>query len=434
MLFRHIARRLAAQGTPLCIEMPDGSVLGDVADPPPYAPAAPRMVLRDPDAFARRVGADGLIGFGEAYMAGDWTSPDLAAMLTVLAGRMTDLVPPRLQFLRRAFVRHRPTGERNTAANARRNVSEHYDLSNEFFATFLDETMTYSSALFTGDGTSTVTGSGTAPFPLSLPEQTDLAAAQRDKIDRLLDAAGVGEDTRLLEIGTGWGELCVRAAARGAGVRSVTLSGEQQAEALLRVEDAGYADRVEIDLCDYRDVGGRYDAIVSVEMLEAVGHEYWAEYFRTLDRLLETGGRIAVQAITMPHERMLRTRETYTWIQKYIFPGGFLPSTRAITDTAEQHTGLRVRERLSFGEHYAHTLRLWDQRCEARSGRIAALGFDEAFRRMWHFYLCYSEAGFRSGYLDVQQIVLDRPGDERRRASIGSADAGSGRRPGKDYR
>nr|WP_233266681.1 cyclopropane-fatty-acyl-phospholipid synthase family protein [Tomitella fengzijianii] len=451
LLFRRIARRLAAQGTPIRIELPDGTVIGDAAEPSPELPPAPRMILHDPTAFARRVGADGLIGFGEAYMAGDWASPDLDAVLTRLATRMTDLVPPRLQGLRRLYVRARPQRERNTAENARRNVAQHYDLSNDFFALFLDGTMTYSSGLFGAPGepgsasgeagthataapATAAPASATAapatvtapPVPDPPPGWIDLAAAQRVKIDRLLDAAGVGPGTRLLEIGTGWGELCIRAAARGASVRSVTLSEEQQAEASSRVRAAGYADRVRIDLCDYRAVDGRYDAIVSVEMIEAVGHEYWTGYFRAVDGLLAPGGRFALQAITMPHDRMLRTRDTYTWIQKYIFPGGFLPSAQAIESVARRNTGLRVRESMSFGPHYAHTLRLWDRRSQTHSRRIAALGFDRTFRRMWHFYLCYSEAGFRSGYLDVQQIVLDRPGEHTAAARCGGPDGESG--------
>lgn len=403
-LFRRAARDLAAQGTPIRIEFPDGTVIGDESDPRCGSAPAPRMILRDPESFARRVGADGLIGFGEAYMAGDWTSPDLSGVLTTLASRMAELVPRPLQGLRRLYVRPRPAGERNTTRAARHNVAHHYDRSNALFGSFLDETMTYSAALFPGG----------PEGPGDLAATADaLAAAQRNKIDRLLDRAGVGEGTRLLEIGTGWGELCVRAAARGALVRSVTLSEEQRREARRSVDASGYADSVRIDLCDYRELAdgaaGAYDAIVSVEMVEAVGHEYWRNYFAALDRLLAQGGTVAIQAITMPHDRMLRTRDTYTWIQKYVFPGGFLPSTEAIEHNVREYTSLHVAERFCFGAHYARTLRMWDERCEANGRRLDALGFDRDFRRMWHFYLCYSEAGFRSGYLDVQQIVLTRP-------------------------
>ncbi|WP_245816232.1 class I SAM-dependent methyltransferase [Rhodococcus maanshanensis] len=382
-LFRRAAGRLEIR-----VEYPDGAIVGagDRRD------ILPRMIIRRPDAFAARLADGGLIGFGEAYMAGDWTAPDLAAVLTAFAAGVETLVPRPLQRLRRLFAAAQPAGELGTEQNARSNVSRHYDLSNELFELFLDETMTYSAALFDG---------GQIGWD-------QLANAQRRKVDRLLDAAGVGPGTRLLEIGTGWGELCIRAARRGATVRSVTLSTQQQALARRRVAEAGHADSVWIDLLDYRAVEGEYDAIVSVEMIEAVGHRFWETYFATLDRLLAPDGTVALQAITMAHDRMLATRDTYTWVHKYIFPGGCLPSTQAIEAVTSRHTTLRVRELTSMGLHYAETLRLWKERFAARGAEVAALGFDEIFRRMWLFYLAYSEAGFRSAYLDVQQIVLDR--------------------------
>ncbi|BAH50533.1 class I SAM-dependent methyltransferase [Rhodococcus opacus] len=402
--------RRAAADLDVRIEYPDGTLVGARRE----QEILPRMIIRNPDAFARRVGTGGLIGFGESYMAGDWTSPDLAAVLSVFASRMATLIPRPLQRLRALYVAKHPAQERNTEQNTRSNISRHYDLSNEMFETFLDETLTYSSALFS----STPARVGQvrdvtvlrAPVPQVAPKWDDFVDAQRRKIDRLLDEAGVGAGTRLLEIGTGWGELCIRAAERGAVVRSVTLSSEQQSLARRRVAEAGHSDAVQIDLLDYRNVDGEYDAIVSVEMIEAVGHQYWATYFRVLDRLLAPGGRVALQAITMPHDRMLQTRNTYTWVHKYIFPGGFLPSTEAIESITAEHTALRVRERLSMGQHYAETLRLWKERFAAHSSQAEELGFDETFRRMWHFYLCYSEAGFRSGYIDVQQLVLDKTG------------------------
>ncbi|MEV6278831.1 cyclopropane-fatty-acyl-phospholipid synthase family protein [Nocardia sp. NPDC051832] len=382
-LFRRAVSRI-----PLRVELPNGSVLGAGA----RTEMLPRLIIRDPAAFFARLGGQGLIGFGESYTAGEWTAPDPAAVLSVLAARITRLIPAALQGFR-GVLPARPARELGTAANNRANVAHHYDLSNELYQLFLDETMTYSSALFEDPGR--------ASWEL-------LAAAQRRKIDQLLDAAGVGAGTKVLEIGTGWGELSIRAAARGATVHSVTLSDQQVRLARNRVAAAGFADAVRIELCDYRDVRGEYDAIVSVEMIEAVGYRYWPVYFETLDQRLAPGGRVALQAITMPHDRMLATRDTYTWIQKYIFPGGFLPSTEAIT-AATGHTRLRVRERYCFGPHYAQTLRLWRERFDARAADVAALGFDALFRRLWQFYLAYSEAGFRSGYLDVQQIVLDRP-------------------------
>ncbi|TQC43473.1 methyltransferase domain-containing protein [Rhodococcus sp. WS4] len=402
--------RRAAADLDVRIEYPDGTLVGARRE----QEILPRMIIRNPAAFARRVGTGGLIGFGESYMAGDWTSPDLAAVLSVFASRMATLIPRPLQQLRALYVAKHPAQERNTEKNTRSNISRHYDLSNEMFETFLDETLTYSSALFS----STPTRVGKvrdvtvlrAPVPQITPRWDDFADAQRRKIDRLLDEACVGAGTRLLEVGTGWGELCIRAAERGAVVRSVTLSSEQQSLARRRVAEAGHSDAVQIDLLDYRNVDGEYDAIVSVEMIEAVGHQYWATYFRVLDKLLAPGGRVALQAITMPHDRMLQTRNTYTWVHKYIFPGGFLPSTEAIESVTAEHTSLRVRERLSMGQHYAETLRLWNERFAAHSSQAEELGFDETFRRMWHFYLCYSEAGFRSGYIDVQQFVLDKTG------------------------
>lgn len=385
-LFRSIVAKLDVR-----VEYPDGTVIGAGKG----SDILPRMIIRRPESYNRRLGTHGLIGFGEAYMAGDWTSPEPAAVLTVFARRMANLVPRSLQRFRRTFVTRPPASEHGSQENTRSNIAKHYDLSNDLFELFLDETLTYSSALF--------------PEPLQEPVRWEqLADAQRHKIDRLLDAAGVGNGTRLLEIGTGWGELCIRAAERGAIVRSVTLSSGQQELARRRVHAAGYSDTVQIDLLDYRTVEGEYDAIVSVEMIEAVGHHHWETYFRTIDSLLAPGGRVALQAITMPHDRMLETRNTYTWVQKYIFPGGFLPSSEAIEAITARATTLRIRESLSMGAHYAETLRLWEDRFGSRRARALELGFDEIFCRMWQFYLVYSEAGFRAGYIDVQQIVMDR--------------------------
>lgn len=346
------------------------------------------VTIHRPDEFFARLGRDGLIGFGEAYLTGAWDAEDLTGFLTALASHVSDLVPGPLQRLRPLVFRGTPSTHRPSQDHTRELIAHHYDLSNDLFRLFLDESLTYSSALF--DGTD------------------DLHEAQLRKIDRLLDAAGVGAGTRVLEIGTGWGELAIRAAARGATVRSVTLSTEQQALARERIAAAGLAHRVDVELCDYRDVTGTYDAVLSVEMIEAVGWEYWETYFRTLDRVLAPGGRIGIQAILMPHDRMLATRGSYTWINKYVFPGGFLPSARVIDEITARHTSLRVVDRLAFGPDYAETLRRWDDAFLARRDEVLALGFDETFLRMWHFYLCYSRAGFASGYLDVQQLTLAR--------------------------
>ncbi len=386
--------RRAAARLPLRLVYPDGTVIG-AADP--MSAVKPTLVIHQPDALARRIGRHGLIGFGESYMAGEWSSEDLVEVLTVFATSVADLVPSTLQWLRPIAPAFRPRWRGPSRDQARRNIAEHYDLSNDLFAEILDETMTYSCALFT-----------------RLPASSeDLATAQRRKIDRLLDMAGVQQGSRVLEIGTGWGELCIRAATRGAHVRSVTLSVEQQRLARHRVAAAGLSDLVQIDLRDYRDIEGcddAYDAVVSVEMIEAVGYRSWPRYFATLERLVRPGGRVGIQAITMPHARLLASRNTHTWIQKYIFPGGLLPSTQAISGITERHTGLRTVDMTSLRPHYAETLRLWRERFMQRRDALAHLGFDEVFGRMWELYLTYSEAGFRSGYLDVYQWTFAREG------------------------
>jgi cyclopropane-fatty-acyl-phospholipid synthase len=209
----------------------------------------------------------------------------------------------------------------------------------------------------------------------------------------------------VLEIGSGWGSLAIRAAQRGARVTAITLSCEQMRLARERVAAAGLSALVEVRVQDYREAGGEYDAIVSVEMIEAVGEEYWPTYFGVLDRRLAPGGRVALQSITMPHDRMLASRSTYTWIHKYIFPGGLIPSDDAVR-AATRATRLRVADSRSYGLHYAETLRLWRERFNRRADEVETLGFDRIFRRMWNLYLAWSEAGFRSGYLDVRQYLL----------------------------
>jgi len=382
--------RAAAARLPIRVRLSDGRQFGS------GGPDAPLMMVHNPAAFYTRVGAGGLIGFGESYMAGDWHCEDLTGLLTVFARHVGDLVPTPFQRLRGLAVRRQPAGDDQDKDGARRNIGRHYDLSNDFFALFLDESMTYSSALFEP-------GAGGSP----VAADRLLGQAQRRKIDRLLDEARVGPGSRLLEIGTGWGELAIQAARRGATVRTVTISAAQHELAARRVAEAGLADQVSVELRDYREVDGEYDAICSVEMIEAVGDRYWDTYFARLDQLLAPGGRVALQAITMPHERMMASRRTYTWIQKYIFPGGLIPSVTAIEDSLSR-TSLRVTGRHDFGEHYAETLRIWRDRFSARGDEVAALGFDEVFRRMWLFYLCYAEAGFRAGYLNVSQLTMGR--------------------------
>jgi cyclopropane-fatty-acyl-phospholipid synthase len=351
----------------------------------------PVMRIVRPQAFFARLGDSGTIGFGEAYMAADWVTDDLPGVLAAFAGNLRGLIPLSLQRLRHAVLSRQPGHHDNTIEGARQNIHRHYDLSNELFRLFLDETMTYSCALFSGDPANST---------------DSLAVGQRRKIDRLLDAAGVADGTRLLEIGTGWGELALRAAARGANVTTLTISTEQAALANERIAAAGLADRVDVQLLDYREAAGQYDAVVSVEMIEAVGANHWDEYFGTIDRVLAPGGRVGLQAILQDDATVTATQDTYTWIRKYIFPGGQCASVEAIERTLAAHTSLTIADRYSFNRHYAQTLHRWRVRFEERAADVDALGFDETFRRMWSFYLAYSEAGFRTGYLDVQQMTL----------------------------
>jgi cyclopropane-fatty-acyl-phospholipid synthase len=355
------------------------------------AGADPVMRLVRPARFFERLGDSGTIGFGEAYMAGDWVTDDLPGVLSAFAANMRRLIHPTLRRLRHAVLSRQPWQHDNTIEGARDNIHQHYDLSNELFKLFLDESMTYSSALFAGD-------------PARSPDS--LADAQRRKIDRLLDTAGVGDGTRLLEIGTGWGELAMRAAARGAQVTTLTISTEQAEFANRRIAAAGLTGRVDILLKDYRQVSGRFDAVVSVEMIEAVGANHWAEYFRAIDRSLAPGGRVGLQAILQDDDIVRATKDTYTWIRKYIFPGGQCASVEAIERTLAAHTSLKIVDRYSFNRSYAETLHRWRVRFEEQAAAVDALGFDETFRRMWSLYLAYSEAGFRTGYLDVQQMTI----------------------------
>lgn len=389
------------RGLDLRVTLPDGTVLGR------GGPEAPALVIRT-ERFFDRVGTDHTIGVGEGYLAGEWgpaPGTDLAEALTPLAEVLPGLVPGWLKRFRRVVEARHPTTEAGDTAGARSNVSRHYDLSNALFATFLDETMSYSGAWFADP----------ALTPAETPSQDPadaLARAQRRKVDGILDLAGVATGTTLLEIGTGWGQLAIQAADRGAEVTSVTLSREQLELAARRVAQAGHAERVDLSLRDYREVPGTYDAVASVEMIEAVGHDYWDDYFAAVARTLRPGGRFALQAITMSHEAMLSSRHAYTWIHKYVFPGGLIPSVEAIEASAGR-AGLVIEERRSLGPDYARTLWHWRQRFAERAEEVEALGFDARFRDVWEFYLAYSEAGFRSGYLDVWQFGLRAGGAGR---------------------
>ena len=377
-------------GMPLRLRYPDGTEVGG------GGPDAPVLEVVRPAALYRRLETHPKIGLGEAYLAGDWRAApgtDLAQALMPFAARMGALVPKPLLSLRGLVDRALPSHQRNTLAGSRSNISAHYDLSNELFAAFLDPSMSYSSAMFD-------------PHRPLLAQ--DLHEAQLRKVDAVLDAASVRSGSRVLEIGTGWGELAIRAALRGTTVTSVTLSAEQRDLARKRIAEAGVTELVDVRLQDYREVTGQFDAIVSVEMIEAVGEEYWQTYFQRIDALLAPGDAVAIQAILMEHHRLMATRGSFGWIQKYIFPGGLIPSLQSIHEVTRDATDLRVERVQAFGGDYAETLRRWRETFLAQWPSINSQGFDETFRRMWEFYLAYCEAGFATHYLDVVQIRLSR--------------------------
>jgi cyclopropane-fatty-acyl-phospholipid synthase len=375
---RRLAARAAiqfmARRLPISIELPDNSVIGaGKLD-------APVVKVKNARNFFSRIGG-GTAGFAESYIAGDWDCADLPGLFAVLAAHLPELMSAPVRALRRVYIPRTPADEDDTVEGAR--------LSNDFFRLFLDSSMTYSSGLFE---------------PGDILEQ-----AQIRKIDRLLDLTGTGPGTRLLEIGTGWGALALRAAARGAVVTTVTNSEAQWRRAGRRIADAGVTDRVDARLSDYRQITGDYDAVISVEMIEAVGIRYLPEYFRVIDRVLAPGGTAGIQSITMPHDQMLVTMNSQSWIHKYIFPGGQIPSRQAIAEAAAG-TGLRLDSEFSMGRHYATTLGHWRDRLAYSQEDVLALGFSAAFLRMWDLYLAYSQGGFLAGYLDVWQLGLTRSG------------------------
>ncbi len=371
----------------LTVLLPDGSrhVYGD-----PASPHVGEIRVHDESAAVRML-VGGEIGAGEAYMDGLWSSPDLPALLAVAALNREALALPRgwwrLPLRLQKTLAHRM--RRNTLAGSRRNIQAHYDLGNDFYRLFLDETLTYSSAVFTG------------------PDQS-LADAQRNKYRVVAEGAGLRGGEHVLEIGSGWGGFALYAAGElGCRVTSVTVSPAQQRLATERVRAAGLSDRVSVELRDYREIEGTYDAIVSIEMLEAVGSEFYTTFFEACDRALRPGGRMSLQVITFPDAAYENQRQGANWIQTYIFPGGLLPSL-AVIERSLHGTHLLVRHVDDIASSYVLTLRAWRAAFFAHLGEVLALRFDERFTRMWDFYLSISEAGFATGVTQDLQIVLEK--------------------------
>jgi cyclopropane-fatty-acyl-phospholipid synthase len=359
------------------------------------APGVNALVRVRDHAMWTRLMRDGDIGLGEAYMLGLWDSPSVTDVIRLFIDNREhlddlDVVTAALgRIANRLLHVARP----NTARGSRRNIGAHYDLSNDFFQLWLDPTLLYSSGIYAS------------------PDDT-LEQAQLRKLHKLIGMARIGPQHHVLEIGSGWGAFALEAVRRtGCRVTSVTVSQRQLELAQQRAQAAGLADRITFELRDYRDLQGQYDRIVSIEMLEAVGHRYLGRFFSTCERVLKPDGLMALQVITIPDQRYDAYRKGVDWIQKHIFPGGHLPSLEAITRAMTASSRLVVEELDNIGIHYARTLREWRASFLARRDEVRKLGFDEIFLRKWDYYLCYCEAAFASRTLNNLHLLLTRPGN-----------------------
>ena len=379
----------------LTLQLPDGMLrhFGHGEDGAPVA----AITLKNWNVFGAAF-KSGDIGFAESYVAGDWTTPHLTDLLKLfIANRQQIEGMVYGTWAGRLLFRLKHLLNRNTRANSQKNIHAHYDLGNDFYGLWLDPTMNYSSAWFEGN---------------TAPSRADLAGAQDAKVRRALQQVGVQPGERVLEIGCGWGALAEMGATEfGVSVTGVTLSTEQLEFARQRMERLGLRERTDLRLQDYRDIqDGPYDAICSIEMVEAVGREYWPTYFQAVHRLLKPGGKACIQSIVIDDALFKRYIASTDFIQQYIFPGGCLPCPSEFRREAEA-AGLRVQEEFTFGQDYAQTLRLWRERFLAERTRILGGGFDQRFMHLWEFYLAYCEAAFAMQNIDVVQYTLVRDGD-----------------------
>jgi cyclopropane-fatty-acyl-phospholipid synthase len=343
-------------------------------------------------AFLRRLARSPRVALGEGFQAGEWRTPDLVGLLELLADNYTPIAGegPLAALSRMRGLVPRPR-LRHGLRTSEQDVHAHYDLSNEFFALWLDPSLTYSCAVF------------------EEPDQS-LEEAQQHKYRLLCDRLGLASHHHLLEIGTGWGGMALHAAReRGCRVTTTTISTAQHELASRRIAEAGLTDRVDVLKLDYRRLTGRYDRIVSIEMLEAIGHDQLPTYFRAIDRLLGPNGVAAIQTITIPEQRYRSYRRSEDWLRRHIFPGGLLPSVGEIARVCARATHLGVYRLDEIGPHYAPTLGRWRERFLERVAEVRALGFDERFCRTWEFYLAYCEAAFASRAIRDVQLVLARP-------------------------
>lgn len=356
----------------------------------PGAGPVAEVHVHDPDVFARLI-REGDVGFCEAYMEGGWSTPDLQAVMDLAQGGNNDALDRMIGVtLVRAFERLRFWLQSNSKRQAKKNIAYHYDLGNDFYRLWLDDSMTYSSALFRSG-------------------QESLEMAQEQKYASMVDQMGAKPGDHVLEIGCGWGGFAEYAAAkRGLKVTGLTISKAQHDYAVARIAAAGLSDRVEIKLQDYRDETGVYDGIASIEMFEAVGERYWPTYFNTVRERLKPGAQATLQIITIGDDRFQLYRKSVDFIQKYIFPGGMLPSPSVLRAEIAR-AGLEFTGSIEFGQSYSQTLRRWHDTFNARWHEVQAIGFDERFRRMWNLYLTSCAGAFQGGNCDVTQVTLKRP-------------------------
>jgi len=377
----------------LRVTLPDGSNV-DFGQPD-HQPQA-QMTINDYRFFSRvALGSD--IGLGEAFMFDEWGTDDIPAVLGFFIRNRQKLKDGDFKegLLTQALEKLRFFSRANTLTGSRRNIRRHYDLSNVFFQTFLDDSMAYSCALFNHPG-------------------ERLETAQQNKYRTIIEKLRLRADDDLLEIGCGWGGFALEAARRiGCRVTGITISKDQYQLARQRVRQAGLQDRIQILFRDYRKMNGRFDKIVSIEMLEAVGHANYGTFFGQLDRLLAPQGIAVIQTITIADQRYDTYRKTHDWIQKYIFPGGLLPSLTILTQTMTRYSSLMVDNVENIGNHYATTLARWHRRFKANQDQVSQLGFDRMFQRKWAYYLGSCEAGFRERVLGNLQLVLTREGNSR---------------------
>lgn len=351
------------------------------------------ILVHNPAAFAR-VLTGGTIAAGEAYIAGDWSSPDLTAVTRLFSANMDsiDAMEVGQHWYTRLALKLAHAINRNTHRGSRRNISAHYDLGNDFFRLFLDSTMMYSAALFER-------------------AETTLEKAAVDKLDEICRRLELRRDEHLLEIGTGWGGMAIHAATHyGCKVTTTTISRKQYEFARARVRELGLQDRITLLLKDYRALTGQYDKLVSIEMIEAVGHDFYSSYFQCCSRLLKSHGKMVIQAITIPDARYEQARRSVDFIKRYIFPGGCLPSLEIIARHLARDTDMQMVHLRDITADYASTLAHWRQRFMERLDEVRALGFDRRFIRMWEFYLCYCEGGFRERIIGTTQMAFAKPG------------------------